>query len=69
MNHDNKVVRCANCGLRFMLTAEDAKCRFCKTEYVTIVEKFKIFENLPAQAGKTSAQGGSASGGKKKMVK
>ncbi len=63
------VVKCKKCGQYFMLTEQDAKCRFCKTEYVTIVEKFKIFENLPAQAGKTSAQGGSASGGKKKMVK
>ncbi len=59
MNHDNKIVRCANCGLRFMLTEEDTKCRFCKTESV---EKVEIVENLPAQAGENKEP-------KKKMVK
>ncbi len=43
-NNTHKVVRCANCGLRFMLTAEDAKCRFCKTEYVEVEEKPKVEE-------------------------
>ena len=38
------VVKCKKCGQYFMLTEQDAKCRFCKTEYVTIAEKFKIFE-------------------------
>ena len=53
----NKVVKCTKCGQYFMLTEQDTKCRFCKTESVEIVEIVEKENKEPKKKKETAKAG------------